>query len=61
LPVQTKRTFFTVGTRSERVYQTRSEPVQVNFRWSNRVVSSVICGFSEWRIAVIVTTVPVAL
>jgi hypothetical protein len=42
LPVQTKRTFFTVGTRSERVYQTRSEPVQVNFPWSKGVVSSVI-------------------
>jgi hypothetical protein len=31
---------------------------EVNFRWSKGVVSSVICGFSQRRIAVIVTTVP---
>ena len=36
----------------------RSEPVQVNFRWSKSVVSSVICRFSQWRIAVIMTAVP---
>ena len=36
----------------------RSEPVQVNFRWSGSGVSSVICRFSQRRIAVIVTTVP---
>ena len=31
---------------------------EVNFPWSNGVVSSVICGFSQRPIAVIVTTVP---
>ena len=38
--------------------KTRSEPGQVNFGWSRSVVLPVICGFSQSRIAVIVTTVP---
>lgn len=57
LPVQTKRTFFTVGTRSERGYQTRSEPVQVNFPWSKRprfindlwLLAAAHCGYCVHR------------
>src|SRR6516162_9477783 len=56
LPVQTKRTFFTIGTRSERVYQTKSEPVQVNFhgkraRFINYLwlLVAAHCGYCEHR------------
>ena len=38
LPVQTKRTFFTVGTRSEHVSQRRSEAWQVNFERPKRAL-----------------------
>jgi hypothetical protein len=59
LPVQTKRTLFT----GQNAQQTRLPKLEANLSKSisdgpKGVVSSVICGFSQWRIAVIVTTVP---